>query len=184
MPRTLTRERFFYRCADCLSSAVLNERLWDADCVCGGYLRLLGPITDEGRWMKEEERPKCDARCTDAIGTKCRCQCGGENHARKWEAWVVLRHPGGKAVVQPLNPEEAKRRAEEVREAIDAVHDALARRYGKAWEDYLTRRWIPDKTLWWTLKQWNEELAHARGLQTHKGRMKALRRLVERIEER
>jgi hypothetical protein len=25
---------------------------------------------------------KCDARCTDAKGHKCECECGGENHGK------------------------------------------------------------------------------------------------------
>lgn len=34
--------------------------------------------------IKAELAPdvKCDARCVTASGTKCRCSCGGTNHAR------------------------------------------------------------------------------------------------------
>lgn len=30
---------------------------------------------------------KCDARCINAIGPSCSCECGGENHSSGWSSW-------------------------------------------------------------------------------------------------
>lgn len=174
--------RYYYRCPTCLSTITAEQRFPEAQCVCGGKLRLLGPVTDEGHWLREELRPKCDGRCISALGPRCDCQCHGQNHGRGLEGTVVVRLDGGPVVLKPVDAEEARRRADEYREAKRGVLAALAARYGSAWDDYRAGRYIPSSALWRTLRSWEQELHHAMALQVHSRRVQRLRELAVRIQ--
>lgn len=159
-----------------------SEQQFDsAECICGGRLTLLGPVTDTGRWLREELRPRCDGRCISATGPQCNCRCGGENHGQGLAATVVVRRDGGAVVLRPVDTEEARRRAEEYRVAKQAVHAALEARYGGAWVDYRQGLYIPSKALWWELRTWAQDFAEAKRLLTHRLRIRRLQQLAERI---
>ena len=77
--------RNYYRCADCLRIAVLEEdrAKWynrtDMACGCGGRLEFMGTVK-AGKLTKTSYETPCDDRCTGALGPYCSCHCGGANH--------------------------------------------------------------------------------------------------------
>ena len=172
--------RYYYRCLLCLSTMTAEQKFEDARCVCGGRLALLGPVTDSGRWLREERRPKCDGRCISALGPNCDCRCHGENHGKGLAAMVTVAHDGGAVVLRPVDPQQAVRRAEEYRSAKQAVYDALSARYGGAWEAFRQGRYVPGP-VYWELRRWADEFNHARSLMTHRNRVKKLQELADRI---
>ena len=171
--------RYYYRCRHCLSAITLEESLPSAECVCGGRLEYLGPVQHD-RWMREELRPRCDGRCLSAKGPCCDCQCGGANHGVGIAGYVVARKPGGAAVVRPVDPETAVARAQEYRQARQEVLDALAARYGQAWERFSQRMYVHGP-VYWEMVQWDRELRAACALLTHSNRIRKLRALAQQI---
>lgn len=95
VPITEGARLHYYRCWDCLEIGAAEEQLpykkkgWNADarmvteaqCACNGTIDYLGQTTvDRKRLEKEVEKSVCDARCTNATGPNCNCQCGCVNH--------------------------------------------------------------------------------------------------------
>lgn len=54
------------------------------------------------RLVKTEERCPCDARCTNAEGPNCDCQCGGVNHGT--QALVTITVDAGPVPVANVRP--------------------------------------------------------------------------------
>ncbi len=170
--------RYYYRCSDCLSTVVLEEKLSVVECACGGRLEFLGPVTDEGRWKRIEERPPCDGRCTGARGPKCDCSCGGKNHGTQF--LVTVERDGGVARVHPPDP-EAIRRAEEYRAGITRVRQVLARTFGYQYERFIARQYVHSETAYWFMRNVHAELQAISRLRTHTARMRRLAELVDRV---
>jgi hypothetical protein len=172
--------RYYYRCSDCLSAVVLQEKLFEVECACGGEFELLGQVTDTGHWRRVEEKPPCDGRCTGARGWKCDCVCGGENHGTKLLVEVV--REGGVARVRPPDA-DAIRRAEEYRAARQAVHDAMARVFGEDYRRFKERRWVESREKWETMWAVKQELKRIARLATHAARMRRLGQLAEWVSQ-
>jgi len=170
--------RYYYRCSDCLSTVVLEEKLPVVECACGGRLELLGPVTNVGRWRRVEDRPPCDGRCTGARGPKCDCSCGGKNHGTR--LLVTVERDGGVARVRLPDP-EAIRRAEEYRAAIARVRQALARTFGYLYERFVAGQYVPE-TAYWFMRNVHTELQAISCLKTHTARMRRLAELAERVD--
>lgn len=176
--------RYYYRCSTCLTTMTAEQRFDEAKCVCGGHLQLLGPVSQDGRrWLRQEQRPRCDGRCISALGPNCDCQCRGENHGKGLGATVTIYHDGGAVVLRPVRPEEAIRRAEEYQAAKAAVYQALADVYGPAWEAFRAGRYIADRGTWEALRFWRRELDAILALLTHKTRVQRLYALADRIRK-
>jgi hypothetical protein len=173
-------KRYYYRCGDCLSTVVLEERLFEVECICGGELEYLGPVTDTGHWKKVEEKSPCDGRCTGARGWKCDCVCGGENHGTKLV--VTVERIGGVARVRPPD-QDAIRRAEEYRAARQEVKDALARVFGEDYRRFVERRWVQSRTAWESMWAVKREMKAIARLATHATRIRRLRELAERVSK-
>lgn len=66
------------RCRAC-KSVTRRETQWRHDqpttCACGSRIVL------RAVWGKKGTKP-CDARCMNAVGPSCECQCEGRNHGR------------------------------------------------------------------------------------------------------
>lgn len=58
----------------------LRERSIQA-MTCPDCSRFIAPQSIQGRVI---DTIKCGARCVNAVGPACDCQCGGENHARSF----------------------------------------------------------------------------------------------------
>jgi hypothetical protein len=50
------------------------------------------------RYVKVEDRPACDGRCTHACGPSCDCACGGANHGTGKVVQTVVAEGKVKAV--------------------------------------------------------------------------------------
>lgn len=174
--------RHYYRCRDCLTTAVTEGQLPSgAECgACGGRLQYLGPVTDEAlRWLKVHELSPCDHRCTHATGPKCECQCGGQNHGTGLVVRVVS--DGGAVRVQPLDPERARQTAEEYRAARRAVWDAARQRWGEHFEAWARGAYVRSRAAWEELRTVEREMARIAGLATHATRMRRLEELRRRL---
>jgi len=160
--------RNFYRCVDCLAvSAVDGEipRTYEprrgvyqyAECgACSGQLEHMGKVSGQHLTTRHLCCP-CDARCTNALGPNCDCQCGGENHGTRLLV-PVEKVVGGLPRVTPTSYLASREVAREWREALAPILERLREVSGTG-EGY--------------------ELAflvrHARKLRSHAARMKALR---------
>ena len=175
-------QRHYYRCPICLSTSTLEEKRNDLECICGGRIRCLGPVTDKGKWLKESLRPKCDGRCIGATGPNCDCQCHGENHGKGLEGCITVRTEGGAAVLRPVKPEEALRRAEEYRQARDAVLKAFADTFGCYWDQYTKGVYIP-QPVWEAIRFYERQFTDAKALLTHRLRIERLNDLAQKIRQ-
>lgn len=74
-------------------------------------MAVLIKIMRDGR-----EIGRCDARCYDGIGRKCKCCCGGANHGlglnkaikvtnRLYDAVILMDHPKAQLTDKVLRPE-------------------------------------------------------------------------------
>lgn len=69
---------YYHKCNDCLTAFSSTERKIDY-CDCNGDVSYMGQVHGD-QYIKTEDRPPCDGRCTHASGPHCDCQCGGANH--------------------------------------------------------------------------------------------------------
>lgn len=69
---------YYHKCLDCLTPFSSTEKKID-ECDCCGPVILMG-IVHGDKFVKHENRPACDGRCTHAHGPTCDCACGGANH--------------------------------------------------------------------------------------------------------
>lgn len=177
--------RHYYRCRDCLTTAVVEERLPEtAECgACGGRFRYLGPVTDAARWLHTDLLPACNSACVNATGPDCECQCRGENHGTGRVVRVV--RDGGAVRVEPRerDAEKARRRAEEYRAARRSVWEAARQRWGQDYDEYVAGRYVRSRGAWESLRRLDREMAEIARLATHSARMRRLEQLRRRILE-
>lgn len=121
------------------------------------------------------ERPACDARCTNAPGPSCDCRCGGVNHGSGRVVAVEL-DAGGVPRLKVEHPDDLRARATEYRTAVGPLRerqrDMVARRAGEVYpwnRPSPTERWLGD------------QLARITSMRTHKGRLKAIAEVSERL---
>lgn len=109
--------RYFVRCAICLSVAALEEHPREIQCgLCSALMEYMGRV-ERDRLVKDELRTPCDDRCTFARGPHCDCKCGGKNHGSKLVV-TVRRDCGPVPVVTPAHGrQQAELRAREYRAA-------------------------------------------------------------------
>jgi hypothetical protein len=69
---------YYHKCDDCLTPFSSTERVVDL-CDCDGNVTFMGQVQGD-KYVKTENRPPCDGRCTHACGPHCDCACGGVNH--------------------------------------------------------------------------------------------------------
>lgn len=128
--------RWFIRCKDCLTVAVVTEtpNTYDWQCdACNGPLESMGRV-ERDRLVHEHHASPCDDRCTHARGPHCDCSCGGANHGTK-RVVRVIRDAGAVPRVKMPQPMQAQRIALEYRNAraaalatLDPLLDAKRRR--------------------------------------------------------
>jgi hypothetical protein len=187
--------KHFYRCSDCLSVVTTTSKIHPVqfpptysfsygDCgACGGRMEYLGEVCRDSL-VRRELRVPCDARCTNAIGPHCECQCGGENHGSHRLVEVVVET--GKAPRFRV-PENARARAEEYRELLRAVRSAHDARFGRVYQ--LKRNGVylspPD---WYHFcegqrgQRVNEQISTARELRSHGARNRKLTTILDGLQ--
>jgi hypothetical protein len=117
-PPASSSPRQFWRCLDCLSVMATDGQLSEFQhyehgrgvtvalrCLCGGCLDHMGHVHRD-RLVRTEYACPCDARCTNAPGPKCECQCGGANHGTGIVV-PVRRDLGAAPTVTPPNAARA-----------------------------------------------------------------------------
>ena len=187
--RLAASARQFYRCEDCLAVVAMDgsrrelETGWDklgAACgACGGRMEHMGQVgSDPHRLVKLSERSQCDDRCTMAVGPKCECKCGGENHGSRLIVVVTL-DAGERPTVTPSR-DIARHRLAAVayRTVRDAARVRIETRYRAAmdakWGGYVDAatflRYREGKRVF-------EAFWAAVGMRSHAGRNKALARI-------
>lgn len=114
--------RHFYRCRSCCHVIAVEGTLETevtehganikVRCVCDGKLELMGRVSRKPGLVLDSERCACDARCTNAPGPCCECQCGGENHGTGRVVPIEI-DAGGVPRLVAEDATECRRRAEE-----------------------------------------------------------------------
>lgn len=79
---------YYHKCLDCLTPFTSAEKHIDL-CDCNGPVIPMG-IVHGDKFIKHENRPACDGRCTHAHGPSCDCACGGANHGTGRVVSVVV----------------------------------------------------------------------------------------------
>ena len=124
-------DRYFHRCARCLSvMATEGDRPpRGARCgACSGAIEVMGRVR-RARVLDLRTLTPCDARCTMASGPDCNCQCGGKNHGSGIAVAAAFASYGGFPTMTPPHVERAKRIAAEWAEALREVKARIARHY-------------------------------------------------------
>lgn len=176
-PTPATR-REYWRCTRCLTIMATPAMPQEAAMcgACGGTCKFMGRVKDARLTWETKETP-CDDRCTNARGPKCDCSCGSANHGSGMV--VTVTHDAGPVpVLHPGNTEKARATADEFDIAVQAVHEWLEQQVGGgALADYRAGNWLSRGT-WERIRATYAALAHAKGLVSHTGRLKALRAIT------
>lgn len=129
-------KRYFWKCLTCLTVMATEEengypQYEKRECgVCGGKLECMGRVHGASL-VTEAERCPCDERCTAAQGPSCECKCGGVNHGTNMLVTVFV-NVRGIPTLTPATPEAveaARKRAEELRAAVEAATLAVNEAY-------------------------------------------------------
>lgn len=96
---------YYHKCNDCLTPFSSTYKKVDL-CDCGGDITFMGQVHGD-KFVKTENRPPCDGRCTHACGPTCDCACGGANHGTGKLVSVVVHE--GKIKANGLSVEDLLR---------------------------------------------------------------------------
>lgn len=175
--------RWYLRCGDCLSVIAVDTTNppGGKPCVCGGRYVALGKVHKASRsaWLETTEHVcPCDGRCTGARGPSCDCSCGGENHGSNLLVEVVVVE--GK--VPPIQPPDADavKRAEEYRAEVHAARVRIGNGGRRDAAEQRSRCFV-DAVTYRLAREYHElssQIARAKNLKTHKGRIRALRAIA------
>jgi hypothetical protein len=129
------------------------------------------------RLVKKELLTPCDARCTNAEGPHCDCQCQGANHGSRALVQVV-KDVGGVPLVAPSDAAATQRRME----FLEAQGEALQRieeEVGKGvLKDFELGKWIDNRVVWEKANAVTSEYRAAIRLKSQRGRIKALAKIA------
>jgi hypothetical protein len=181
--------RDFYRCLDCLTPQVVEyacahhkqDRIESvgATCACGGKIEHIG-VVRRHRIVRLGQHPPCDARCTNATGPSCDCQCGGEHHGSGRVVTVVAADLGP-ARLTAVDASIQTARADEYRSAKITLDTVIRNcRFAWAFEAVRTGERI-NPVAWRSVAEVRTARAHALHLKTHNGRIRAIRELTEKV---
>lgn len=160
--------RTFWKCRICLCIAAVDERPNRLMCsLCNEEMSLMGEVKQD-KLIRHEHRCPCDARCTNAQGPNCECQCGGANHGRGFVVVPVI--VGGVPQVTPIDDKAISRRDEFIA-ARDAAWNRIRSLPG--FSSYDAGVWLPHET-WSRLRNTTREFYIACGYRVHTRRVKEL----------
>lgn len=175
-----TEKRWYYKCPECLCTVVLKGLTARRDLVCGvcgEYLYTIGEVTAENKWVRKEEKCKCDGRCINALGPSCDCSCGGENHGSGMDGFVEVVAETGEVKLTPSHDiEKHKQWAKEYNDAYDAAESRIKAKHGQAYEFYKSKQRLAYDT-WWEIKKDLTRLGDAADLKVHKTRIAKLNKV-------
>lgn len=167
--------RFCYRCNECLSvffteqEATFGRAIPAIECGCGGVAELMGRV-ERDRILQESYDVPCDGRCTNALGPKCDCSCGGINHGSGMLVEVVsdITSKIPKAQNKPC-----KERAEAYRQAIKNAVERMATKYGEDLLRYNNGQRL-EYPLYWQIRKDLKLFEQAKQSKTQKNRLNKL----------
>lgn len=117
---------FYHKCDDCLTPFASTERKVDL-CDCNGSVTFMGQVQGN-KYIKTEDRPPCDGRCTNACGPMCDCECGGANHGTGKLIQVVVAE--GLVKATGLTEEDIER-AQMYRKFRDYAENLFDQKFGQ-----------------------------------------------------
>ena len=162
------------KCMDCLSAFAVAEQARKMQCACGGSkVEYMGRVQGD-KLKRTEERCACDARCTNAQGPVCDCQCGGLNHGTGRTVSVAITSGIPTAMVDA----EAIERGQAWRKQLQATEYALCVRYGDSYVAFKARQFVSNKTVWFELRNTERLMSKARQSKTWKTRTEILSKLA------
>jgi len=127
-------------------------------------------VVQGDKYVKTENRPPCDGRCTHASGPHCDCMCGGANHGSGKLVPVVVKE--GKICAVGLSEEDIER-AQVYRQVRDAAQVVFDKKWGETYAKIQSRTWI-DRPEYVGYINASRMLEKANGLRQHWPRIKAL----------
>jgi hypothetical protein len=158
--------------------------------VCGGAgLRLRGAV-EHGKVVATYQATPCDARCTDARGTRCDCSCGGENHGS--HRVVTVRQLLGEEALLAERAERMKRRMSEIAPLLDEaeqlknrIAEILELRYADVLAKYRAGRYLvgAEWTRYLDFRDLRRELRRRAEYKQPKRRVEALREYALQFPE-
>lgn len=168
--------RFCYRCSDCLFVSFTEELTKDSlECAgCGGKIEYMGRVAPKwNRLFTVETRCACDGRCTGALGPCCDCSCGGVNHGTGAVVKIV-RDLGAVPKLSARDADAQYAAAVEYRRAVEAAKGRMEAEFGALLDDYREGRRIISYETYSEIRRAYADIAHAKGLRSRAGRIKAL----------
>lgn len=172
--------RHYYKCPYCLAIYVMDltdmenaTRSYQCG-ICGRKADWMGRVSEDQTHLEgEKEVCKCDARCTNASGPVCRCECHSKNHGKGIAAWTKL------IVVKDIptlicDNEKVTMKHKIIKDQLDSKTNHI-----KELVDMLT---IPDKYDH-KLRMYSWACDNFAKLQAHKVRMLKLTTIEEELEE-
>lgn len=160
----------YYKCRDCLTAFTSTEAKVQ-ECLCGGKIECMGKVTGI-RYHKHEELVPCDARCTDAQGPSCNCQCGGEHHGTS-RLVTVCTESGIIKVTALKNADKAIAQSIEFKAVYAEAEARLNTAYGETLQSIKARVFVADKALYFEAVNAERALRHLKSMRVHKSRMQA-----------
>lgn len=90
--------RVYYKCKRCLGTYAVDfkdteeaPRMYVCG-ICGQTALYMGKVAEDKLHMEaEKEVCKCDARCTNASGPICKCECHSANHGSGVAGWTTVK---------------------------------------------------------------------------------------------
>lgn len=167
---------YYHKCDDCLTAFSTDVALVDF-CDCNGTVTLMGEVRGD-KFVKIEDKPACDGRCTHASGPMCDCLCGGVNHGTgKMVKTVVVQ---GKVKAVDLSEEDVNR-AHVYRRIRDATQVAFDEKFSSV-ESNIKSGIRVDYPLYCAFVREKRALEKAIGLRQHWPRIKALGDIYSKLK--
>lgn len=182
-PRPAVARRYYYRCTDCLTPQVIEGKMPEREttCRCGGRITFVGAVRRH-RVVRLEDHPVCDARCTNATGPNCDCQCGGDHHGSGRVVTVETADLGA-ARLTAVDEDAQIARAQEYRAARDELDSAIRScRLAQAFADRRAGLRVNAGDYLDCLHV-HERRAHALSLKSHAARLRALQSLTQYVRK-
>lgn len=159
---------YYHKCDDCLTAFSSTERKIDL-CDCSGAVSYMGQVHGN-KYIRTEDRPPCDGRCTNACGPMCDCQCGGANHGTGKLVQVIVAE--GKLKITGLTEEDIER-ANVYRKFRDYSENLYQQQYGAIIQNVKNNIWV-DRSDYFKMLNARKKLDKAISMKVHNSRIKAL----------
>jgi hypothetical protein len=122
------------------------------------------------KYVKTENRPPCDGRCTHASGPHCDCACHGANHGSGKLVSVVIKE--GKVCATNLSEEDVER-AHVYRKMKAAAEETFNKKYTTTLANIAQNIWV-DRAEYMACVRAQAQLEKICSMRVHNNRITAL----------